>query len=298
MAEKNQSVTEDTRWHQIRAKASEERVKSAFRLFRANGIEPILIKGWAAAREYPESFRRFFGDIDLCVAPEIFEKALPVAKSEEGRRINIDLHCGLRHLDTFEWEDLFENSRMVPVDEVEIRILRAEDHLRVLCVHWLTDGGAYKERLLDIFYLLEKNREQMDWERSLGKLSPTRRGWILQTIAVVHRYFGLSIADMPFSQELKNTPRWMIETLEKEWASEIRLKPLHTLLWKRREFWQQLKKRFPPNAIQATIETEGRFDESTRIFNQLGSILLRLKPSAQRILEALRVGLRAGSIEE
>ncbi|HVE55947.1 MAG TPA: nucleotidyltransferase family protein, partial [Pyrinomonadaceae bacterium] len=184
---------DEKRWLILRTKVYEEKIKAAFDLFRANGIEPILIKGWAVGREYPEKFRRTYSDIDLCVVPADYEKSLKIIAAGEGLALNVDLHCGLRHLDTVEWDALFENSFTVPLGEVEVRILRPEDHLRVLCVHWLNDGGAYKERLLDIFYLLENHSNDFDWERCFGKISQNRREWIIKTIAVVHKYHKLDV---------------------------------------------------------------------------------------------------------
>src|SRR5689334_18491570 len=113
----------EKRWLILRTRVYEENIKAAFRMFRTSGIEPVLIKGWAAAREYPEKHRRIFGDTDLCVAPEAFEKASQIISSEEGKRLNIDLHRGLRHLDTLDWDDLYNNSRTVLLDDTEIRIL-------------------------------------------------------------------------------------------------------------------------------------------------------------------------------
>lgn len=281
----------DKRWLILRAKVYEEKIKAAFRYFRENGVEPIMIKGWAAADEYPEKYQRFFGDIDFCVAPHDFEKSRRLVEAEEGRKLTIDLHCGLRHLDTLEWEDLFENSVLKMLDDERIRVLRPEDHLRVLCVHWLTDGGAEKEKLLDIFYVLKNHQNDFDWDRCLGRISQTRRGWIVKTIGAVHRYFDFNVSELPFAEESKELPRWFVEELEAEWASDARLVPIHTTLRDRREFWKQLKKRFPPNAIQATVDMEGKFDDSSRVFYQFGSILLRLKPSIKRVVEAIGIFL-------
>lgn len=289
MSRKISADENERRWLILRNRVYEENIKAAFHLFRACGIEPILIKGWAAAHEYPEKHRRIFNDIDLCVAPVDYPKSLEIVEAEEGKRLNIDLHDGLRHLDTYDWDDLFENSRIVKLDNVGVRILRAEDHLRVLTVHWLTDGGAYREKLSDIYYLLENRAGNFDWDRCFGKLSETRRGWIKKTVAVVHSEFELDVSTIPFADELNDIPRWFLTALEKEWASETNLKPLHTLLGKRREFWKQLTKRFPPNAIQATVEMEGKFDDAPRFYYQIGSIWVRITPSFKRMYNSLKI---------
>jgi len=288
MSRKTEELENEKRWLILRARIGEENIKSAFRRFREKGIEPILIKGWAVAREYPEKHERFFSDIDLSVPPDVYDKCLQMIRSERWGNLNIDLHCGLRHLDTLDWHELFENSQIVYIDDFPVRILCIEDHLRVLCIHWLTDGGAYKEKLLDIYYLLQNNTQRFDWEKCFEFIGRNRRDWIIKTIAIVHRYHPMDVSKMPFAGELQTIPKWFLKALEKEWASDTRLMPIHVFLENRQEFWKQLKKRLPPNAIQATIEMEGKFDESPRIFYQLGSILLRLKPSIRRTLRFLK----------
>jgi len=283
---------DEKRWLILRTKVYEEKIKAAFKLFRGDAIEPILIKGWAVAKEYPEKYQRIFSDIDLCVPADDYERSLKIVAGKSAQTLNIDLHCGLRYLDTLEWEDLFENSVLELIDDVEVRILRPEDHLRVLCVHWLNDGGAYKERLLDICYLLENNAGKFDWNRCFGKISKNRREWIIKTIAVAHKYYDFDVSELPFAEETNLIPRWFVKTLEREWASETKLIPLHTLLGKRKEFWKQIKKRFPPNAIEATIEMEGPIDDSRRGYYQIGSIFLRLKPSVIRVYTSLKIHLR------
>jgi hypothetical protein len=297
MSREAEEKDNEKRWLILRVRLAEENIKSAFRLFRENGIEPVLIKGWAVAREYPEMYQRFFSDIDLSVAPDDYEKALQLVEGIEGGNLNIDLHCGLRHLDTLEWDRLFANSEVELIDEVPVRILRVEDHLRVLCVHWLTDGGAYKDRLLDIYYLLQNNADKFDWDACFHAIDENRREWIIKTIALVHKYHPLDVSKLPFAVGIDSIPKWFTKALEKEWASETRLQPLHVYLNSRKELWKQLKKRFPPNAIQSTVLMNGKFDESPRLFYQLGSIFQRLKPSIKKTLIFLK-GARQKKIEK
>ena len=298
MSAGTEEIENDRRWQILRVRIAEENIKKAFRVFRESGIEPVLIKGWAAAIEYPEKHRRPFGDMDLCVAPESFEKALEVLSREEVRNLNIDLHCGLRHLDTVSWEVLFQNSRVELIDDLPVRILSREDHLRVLCVHWLTDGGAYREKLLDIHYLLENDKAVFDWERCFAPIEERRREWIIKTVAIVHQYHPLDVSKIPFADQLESIPGWLTKALEREWASDRKLQPILSTLTDRAEFWKQIKKRFPPNAIGATIDMNGRFDDSTRFFYQIGSIFVRFKPSVERayrfFIENLRKIFKGG----
>ncbi len=106
-------ITDDSRWNLLQEKAMAVRALQAFTLFRENGIEPILIKGLAAARFYPEPGSRASIDMDLAVSSVDFETASQIAISAAANGLAIDLHRELRHLDTVDWSDLFENSRLL-----------------------------------------------------------------------------------------------------------------------------------------------------------------------------------------
>lgn len=283
----NSKETEESewRWRLIQSRFQEYKIVKAFELFRKHKIEPILIKGWAAAINYPQKESRVFGDIDLCVAPEDYKKALKILDLPESGELLVDLHNGLRHLDTTEWTDLFENTKLVQLETTMVRILRPEDHLRVLCVHWLNDGAAYRERLWDIFYAVENRPQNFDWDRCLNVVDKKRRKWIVCAIRLAQKYLGLKLTDTPLSEEKEEIPKWVIQTVEKEWADEIHLKRLQDCLTDRNEFFRQVKKRFPPNPIQATIDVNGEFDNKPRIFYQIADIFIRLKPSLQRFAE-------------
>lgn len=280
------SPNDEARWQLLQLRVSEKRVVEAVDFLRRNNVEPILIKGWAAAQWYPKPHERGFTDIDLMLAPAEYDKNREMLENCPGS-LPVDLHRGARHLDPVPYEDLFANSRLVRCGETDVRVLRPEDHLRILCVHWLTDGGAYKIRLWDIYHIVENRPADFDWERCLNVVATTRRQWIVCTILLAHKYFGLKIEDTPAAGKVSEIPGWLIKTLEKEWASGVALTPLHQSLRDKKQLWRQIKKRFPPNAIQATVEMEGEFDDRLRIFYQIADVFLRLKPSVKRILKTV-----------
>lgn len=285
----------DFYWLTLQNRVNELKISEAFEFMESHGFQPILIKGWSVARYYPNVWERRFIDIDLCVAPEDFERAKKLSGMPEGLKHNIDLHKGLRHLDTVQWKDLFANSETVKIENTLIRTLRAEDHLRVLCVHWLADGGAYKDRLRDIYYLVKNRPDDFDWDRCLNIVAPKRRKWIVCCIGLAHKYLELDLEDTPIAVEAKNIPAWLIKTVEREWRTEVKLRPLQNCLHDRKLFWQQIKKRIPPNPLQATIEMEGEFNDQPRAFYQIANVFTRLFPAVGRIARRLSQNFKAGN---
>jgi hypothetical protein len=277
----------NTRWQSLSKKLLFVNLASAFRVFRSNLIEATLIKGYAAARNYPPGHYRPFGDIDLAVSADDYPKALELLKAPEVRKLGIDLHRELRHLDTLPFDQVLERSEIIDIEGTEVRIPCAEDHLRIMAVHWLNDGGQYRERLYDIYYAVQNRPAGFDWDRCLGVVSPTRRRWVNTAIGLTHKYLDLYIDDLPFAEEAKDIPEWITRCVEREWATEVRLRPLH-VVWRRpRILLQQIKKRIPPNPIQATIETEGEFDAGPRIRYQIGSVAKRIWPSIKRVVPSV-----------
>lgn len=280
--------TSERNWHKLHFKVWEKRIIQAFAIFRSEGIEPILIKGWAIAKDYPVDKPRNFSDIDLCVNPEIYKRAKEISERDEIKKLNVDLHCGLRHLDTVEWNDLFENSKLCKIDTKLVRILRPEDHFRVLCVHWYQNRGAVKERLWDLYYCISSVGFEFDWNRCLDVVDENRKEWFYCAVGLVQKYLGIKIENFPFDEEMTKIPKWLIKNLEREWKTNIPLKPLQTCLNDRKEFIKQVKKRIPPNALQAIIECDGTFDGKRRFYYQLKNMILRIFPSIKRIGIALK----------
>ncbi len=274
-------------WKHLKLKIHEDRIEKAWERFENAGFKPVLIKGWAAAQYYTNPSDRQFGDLDLVFAPEEFDRAEKLAEEFVGE-LAIDLHRGVRHLDTVPFNILYANSQIVSCGKKSVRVLRREDHLRILCVHWLIDGGAKKDKLWDIYHAVKNRPVDFDWEACLDVVSTTRRRWIICTIFLAHKYLALDLTDTPLISEKIVVPRWLTVTLEKEWRSGNNLFPMHFLLNDPKALWRQIRKRFPPNPIQATVETEGEFDERTRILYQIGNICQRAVPSIKRIFDQIK----------
>src|SRR5215213_7326991 len=103
-------ISDDIRWYRLFLRKTEIEIARTFEDYRMLGVEPILIKGWAAAQNYPRNKPRFFGDIDLAVRAEDFDRCLERNRSNQLRTLGVDLHREFRHLDTVSWSELFGRS--------------------------------------------------------------------------------------------------------------------------------------------------------------------------------------------
>src|SRR5260221_5318718 len=100
------------RLHALQSAINERNVASALRLLRSAGIDPILVKGWAAARLYPDSGLRPHGDMDLCVAPEQYQGAKSALEKALNRTYQVDLHRGVKKLDPGTFNEIYSRYQM------------------------------------------------------------------------------------------------------------------------------------------------------------------------------------------
>ena len=239
-------------------------------------MDAVLIKGWSVGRFYPPG-ERLSTDIDIVVDASAYSKVMNWLRDQGHRGLGIDLHNGFGDRDPLPFADLFARSQLVELDGVAIRVLSDEDNLRLTAAHWLIDGGVYEEKLKDIYYLVKNRKADFDWELSLNAAGPVRRTWVLTAIATARDYLELDVSDLP--EEIRNyrLPRWYKSVLEKEWKLGPYPRIPIKIAYKRPKILlEQIRRRFPPNAIAATCDTESPFDESPRWPLQLKSLRKRV----------------------
>lgn len=279
-----QFASSDEKWHLLVKRKNEQQVAESFDHLRKHNIEPVLIKGFAIAIKYPSDHPRIYSDIDLAVSKSAYSKALRLIQSDEQlSKLNIDLHCELRHLDTVEFNSVFERSSTISLNNTNIRVLAEEDHLRVLIAHWLNDGGESRDRLYDIRYAIENRSDSFDWDLCFDQLTPHRRKWIEYTISIAHIYLDLSIKDLPFKIDPKKLPTWLTKRVEMEWKHGTRLIPLQAAIFDRNTIAGQLLKRIAPNPIQSIIEMDGDLDTHFRFLYQGANLVKRTFRSISKI---------------
>lgn len=273
----------ELRFKIIQFKARELDIEKIWQQFTDAGFKLLMIKGWAAAKQfYPEPFQREFVDIDIMVEPGEFKRAVEFSK---GLRTSLpmDIHSGPRHLDILEFKELYNSGDVLNCNSVEIIVPRPEDHLRILCNHWLTDGGANREKLRDIFYAVSSRSKEFDWDRFLNSGNYKRRRWLECAVGLGAKYLNLDISDTPIPDAERRIPDWVVKSVENEWNSDVKLQPLNFYSQDKKLFWEQVRKRMPPNAVQATILEEGDFDRYPRAWYQFKNFFSRLTAMLKKL---------------
>ena len=259
----------------------EEKIKKVFHLLRQHSIEPILVKGWAAAGLYPERGLRPYGDIDLLVKPEQYETAAGLLASPEVKDCWVDLHRSISELDDRPLEKLFARSELLPLGEGTVRVLAPEDHLALLAVHLLKHGAWRPLWLCDIGAAIESLPPTFDWGMCLG---PVRRraGWIKGSIELASYFLEAKTDHLPPSMKGSELPRWLIEAVRKEWRNPFAMNqppmrhplPIARQLKDPAGLFKAVRERWP-NPIIATVSVNGQFNCLPRLPYQLGNWALR-----------------------
>jgi hypothetical protein len=267
-------------------------------LFAEAGLAPLFFKGSVVGRHYCEPHLRPCGDIDICAPPGRYAEirdllrrhSTPLNSSpgvglsqETGQfRVNcgpgkrscaVDLHSSLERFELLSLEAVFARSEVIKFGQTSIRVLAAEDHLRLVAIHALSHGAWRPVWLCDIAAMVEDLPRGFDWDRCMGN-EPRVARWISSVIELAHRLLGASAERVPSSSRVQRLPKWFTRTVLNEWQTPVaeryrgvsfafaRAHPQR--LVNPRKLAVELRTRWP-NGIQATIETDGPFNETARL---------------------------------
>ena len=279
------------RLHALQSAIHEREIKDVLALLGRAGIEPVLVKGWAVARLYRESGLRPYGDIDLCVNPEQFAAAKAVLSNEANDR-QVDLHRGFAKLDTRTWNELYARSQLLKIEDVEVRVLGPEDHLRALCFHFLREGAWRALWLCDIAVAVESRPAGFDWDLFMGR-DAKRREWFACSIALAHHLLKADLDGAPEAIAKTRLPAWLVPAVLKAWEVRAMLRrhstPM-TNLWRHPAYALRPKnlRTHWPNAIEGTIGVNGRFNEMPRLPFQIGNCAVRAMDFLRHLPSMLR----------
>ena len=264
------------RKHTIESAVHEANVRDAFRRLRSVRIEPILFKGWAVARLYPEAGLRPYGDLDLWMgAPDlqVFNCEIQ-SNGDPGYRVEPHSRFYPQYARSF--DNVMDHSQLVPLGDIQVRVPGQEDHLRLICLHFLYHGGWRPLWLCDIALLTESAGTGFDWDLCLGS-NAKHADWIACAIGLAHELLGARVAGTPVEKRARGLPRWLITAVLKQWekgggisfaenlsfAFPRRLLNPKALVRALREHWR--------NPVQASVEMNAWFSEAPRLPLQFGS---------------------------
>jgi hypothetical protein len=274
------------RLHAIRAAVHDLAVAETFRRLRRRGVEAILVKGWAAARLYPQPGLRPYGDIDVLLRPADIAAAR-AALEGPGLQGNLDLHGGGGWLSDRPWPEIFDRSLSIPVGDTEVRVAGPEDHLRYLCLHFLGHGAWRPLWLCDVAAALESLPDAFDWNYFLGA-DGRRAEWTAQAVALAERLLGAR-SRRAASTPKPDLPPWFVRCVLREWGRPqvphgTRI-PMASILRQPSRLLPSLWERWP-NPVEATLGVGGRFDAWPRAPFQIAECAAR----SARFVRALARG--------
>ena len=257
----------------------EGELQRILRRLRAAGLEPILVKGWSAAQLYPERGARPAGDIDLLFDPSELDAARAVLEKSGPYEVLVDLtHLEVQGLDSNDFGDLVQHSRLLPLGDLEVRVLGPEDQLRALSIHLLKHGAYRPLWLCDIAAALEQRAPDFDWNRCL-RGGRKRAQWVTCAISLARQLLGADCGDRPEADQAERLPRWLLSAVLRQWDN-----PVPHDRWTPELFAESLRhpRRWPAalrarwwNPIESTLHLRGSLNFWPRLPYQLTSFVLR-----------------------
>ncbi len=264
----------------------EEQLIQALTQLRSAGVEPLLVKGWAVSRLYPEPGLRPYGDIDLFVCPGQHATAAAALRGLVGQGCPVDLHVGTGPLGDRDAEEIARRARPIPLGGTEVRILGPEDQLRFLCQHLLGHGAWRPLWLSDVAAALESRPAGFDWSYFLGG-DRRRSDGIACALALAHHLLGARLEDTPLPGRTEGLPRWLVAAVLARWGSGYHHRePLLYHLCHRTRVLESLRRSWP-DPITATAEVGAPFNRLPRLPFQVAFCLKRGAEIAMQLLRPL-----------
>jgi hypothetical protein len=281
------------RLHAIRAAVHDQMLQELFGALRSAGVEPILIKGWAAARLYPEPGLRPYGDFDIVVRPEEYSAAVAVLNGRTHDECPVDLHSGLRRMRDQGLDVLYSHSQTAQLHKVDIRILAAEDHLIVLIRHFLRHNAWRPLWLCDIAAALESRPLGFDWDRCL-RGSRRHAGWVACTLGLAQQLLDADLENTPVADQANHLPSWLIPAVLRQWdrclgaGGRARVVPYIAAHWRHpTQILAEACERWDM-PIAATVALGAPFNEFPRLPLQLGLALCHVPLWGQELAGYLK----------
>jgi len=274
----------------VRAALNTRHVAKVVGEMRASAIDTILLKGWSVAMSYADPDLRPLGDIDLLVRQSDGVRAQATAAAFAAHRPHIDLHTSLLDLTDRTVADLFTRSRVIPLGEVDVRVLCPEDQFRHLCLHFFRHAGSRPLWLCDIAATLEAMTQEFDWELCLGgdALLSER---VVASVGLAQMLLDARPACPLPSRWARRVPAWLSRAVLTSWGTRFdprvyRPTAMSLSLRAPGEIVPALLRRWP-NPLEATVQRAAHLTGMWRPVVQLHEAIVR----ARRFLPRLMAGI-------
>lgn len=244
---------------------------------RSLGLDPIIGKGWAIARFYPEPGMRPYADFDLYIQSSQYDDLNRACTDPACPPAPRDIHRESTELNDRPFDEIHCKSESITLGETEVRVFGPEDHLRLLSLHMLRHGAWRPLWLCDIAIALEKRPANFDWDYFLSG-DPVRTHWVICAIGLAHELLGADLVGTPIEEEAKQLPRWLLPTVLRQWG-RIQFPhgartPIRHYLKNPKGLWKALLIRWP-NGIEASVDLHTPFNNFPRLPLQIADCFYR-----------------------
>ena len=211
-------------------------------------------------------------------------------RKEESTR---QVENGSSILDCENIDVLYSRSQLILLGDCKVRVMAPEDHLRILCIHFLQHGAFRPLWLCEIAAAVETAPGNFDCELCLGA-DRRRRDWVSGCIRLAHQLLGARLDKTPFDHSPSKLPRWLIPNVLKQWESPSTMN--HGVMKHRTAMVNYLRNPAGllrdilnrwPNQIEATVYTVGPFNNLPRWPFQIGECVSRTAKFLARLPAAV-----------
>ena len=266
--------------HALHAALREQDLGPVVERLREAGIEALFFKGPAVARLYPEPGLRPYGDFDVLVAPDRVERAREAVAGAISTTVDVHGRAWVLNnvaVESVDLDVLFARSEVVRLDGLELRTVGPEDHLRLLCLHFLAHGGWRPLWLCDVAAALEARPGGFDWDICLGGDRRLSRA-VACTIALAGELLKADLGDAP----AQRPPAWMRRAVLRQWGVPASIypglvagRPLKTYLRQPGGLLAALRARWP-SPLESTLFLRVPLGGLPRFPFQLAYLLYRV----------------------
>lgn len=267
--------------HAMEAEVHGIRTAEALGRLKAAGVEALVVKGWAIARQYPEVGLRPYTDLDLVIRPGMLARARAALHDAPAPRYPVDLHDGPARLSVTDFEDLASRAVHGVLAGMDVRFPAPEDHLGILALHALRHGIFRPVWLVDLAVAVETRPAAFEWTRC-GGADPRRADWIISAVALASPLLGARVEGTPAAVRAQTLPRWLRRAVLRAWnrceGTSHREAVFVALLRRLRHpaaWWEEVRLRWD-RPIQATLEVDGAFNRLPRWPYQVAAAIRRV----------------------